>query len=181
MDVDGERWVDRNGFTVWGTNGPTSFTTPKQKDIGVTMRKPKTRVIQLQKLVNAPFDVVVEIDENVAVTKFGHTTYNGKGAKTPKTNVEIKIFQRSAWRRSVNLSGKITEMESMAVNFGHEIEHLTDEAFALDAEGAPKDEREKAPDEVSEEMTQDYLNKLERIEPIFIEVTTEMQHNTIGR
>lgn len=109
------------------------------------------------------------------------TTYNGKGAKTPKTNVEIKIFQRSARRRSVNLSGKITEMESMAVNFGHEIEHLTDEAFALDAEGAPENEREKAPDEVSEEMTQDYLNKLERIEPIFIEVTTEMQHNTIGR
>lgn len=181
MDVDGERWVDRNGFTVWGTKGPTSFATPKQKELGVTMRKSKTGVIQLQKLVNAPFDVVVEIDENVAVTKFGHTTYNGKGAKTPKTNVEIKIFQRSAGRRSVNLSGKITEMESMVVNFGHEIEHLTDEAFALDAEGVPKDEREKAPDEVSEEMTQDYLNKLERIEPIFIEVTTEMQHNTIGR
>lgn len=44
-----------------------------------------------------------------------------------------------------------------------------------------KPTEDKAPDEVSEEMTQDYLNKLERIEPIFIEVTIEMQHNTIWR
>ena len=180
------RWVDQYGFVVWGTKGPTSFATDMQKELGRTMRQSKRRIIrlyegtaQLQKLVSAPFDVVVNIDEHSLSPAFGKAQYESSSPSSAKKNVKITIFQKSAKRRSVMMSNAISEIEALAINFGHEIEHLTEEAFVLDAEGAPEEEREDAPDKVSEEMTLDYLNKLEKIDLIFRGATTELQHNTI--
>ncbi len=179
VDVDGMRWVDQYGFVVWGTKGPTSFATEMQKELGRTMRQSRTGTAQLQKLVSAPFDVVVNIDEHSLSPAFGKAQYESSSPSSAKKNVKITIFQKSAKRRSVMMSNAISEIEALAINFGHEIEHLTEEAFVLDAEGAPGEEREDAPDKVSEEMTSDYLNKLEKIDLIFRGATTELQHNTI--
>ena len=172
VDPDGRRWVDKDGFVVWGTKGPTSFATDAQKDLGFTMRKSQTGIIQLQKLIDAPFDVVVDVNEYSYSSAFGKAEYRGKGAKTPKSDVKITIFKKSAKRRSGYTDGKITEMEAMAINFGHEIEHLSEEAFSLDAENAPKEEKEKAPNKISDKMTQDYINKLENVETIVSKATT---------
>ncbi len=179
VDVDGMRWVDQYGFVVWGTKGPTSFATEMQKELGRTMRQSRTGTTQLQKLVSAPFDVVVNIDEHSLSPAFGKAQYESSSPSSAKKNVKITIFQKSAKRRSAMMSNAISEIEALAINFGHEIEHLTEEAFVLDAEGAPEEEREGAPDKVSEEMTSDYLNKLEKIDLIFRGATTELQHNTI--
>lgn len=144
------------------------------------MRKSKTGKEQLQKLINAPFDVYVNIDNNVlSENAFGYTQYRGKGPSSKKSDVEIKIYRKNAKRRAVGMSNKISEMEAMAINFGHEIEHLTENAFILDARGASKKEREEAPDKISENMLLDYLNKLERIEPLFLPATTEMQQKQL--
>ena len=140
----------------------------------------KTGKEQLQKLIDAPFDVYVNIDNNILSKKsFGYATYSGKGPSSKKSDVEIKIYRKNARRRALGTSNKISEIEAMAINFGHEIEHLTENAFILDARGASKKEREEAPDKISENMLLDYLNKLERIEPLFLQATTEMQQKQL--
>ena len=179
VDPDGERWVDKYGFVVWGAKGPTSFATDIQKELGITMRKSKTGKEQLQKLIDAPFDVYVNIDAHSLTSILGKVIYRSNNPIFEKRDIEIKIYQKSARRRASGTSNKISEMEAMAINFGHEIEHLTENAFILDARGASENEREEAPDKISENMLMDYLNKLERIEPLFLPATTEMQQKQL--
>ena len=81
--------MDRNGFVVWGAKGPTSFATDIQKELGITMRKSKTGKEQLQKLIDAPFDVYVNIDNNVlSDNALGYTQYRGKGPYSKKVTLK---------------------------------------------------------------------------------------------
>lgn len=87
----------------------------------------------MEKLINSPYDISVEINDYsltsaFGVTRYKTTTYLKEGKITKRiiknNKMDITIYSRSAQRRRLIESTLLSTVEFMAVNFGHELPKL---------------------------------------------------------
>lgn len=163
IDPDGRIWVDANGNRVWDNNNWTKYATPEMRELGNTLRSTKTGAKQFEKLVSNPAEIKVIINDTDTPGKYGHMNPKGFATKNLKTGIvkinsgaEIVIYKQNAKKRAEKSEGRLTTTEAMAVNAGHEIEHTTDENITLSVQGASKEEVEKKPNEVSQQLIREY-------------------------
>lgn len=109
------------------------------------MKSIKTGRQQLRKLIDAPFDVIVDIYHYAPPPNLPFGDYSFYGVKydqdagryVPKYSGSwITIYVQRAKERSEELG--ISLSEAIAVNFGHEIEHTTSENLELAYQNALK-------------------------------------------
>ena len=162
VDPDGNRWVNSKGQVVYDSNGLTAYATSEEVELVNTMQKTRTGSKQLKKIAEAPFDVEVVIDEHTLFTEGYGKTYNT--ISHPKGNTEqykvkkskIILFKRKAKLRS----GSLSTMESLAVNFAHEIEHITDKNLRLQLkygnDNSPEAEAEQDPQKIANDMIREF-------------------------
>ena len=169
VDIKGAIWVDTNGNKVWNGTGWTEYATPEYRELGNTLRSTPTGVQQFEKLESNPAEIKVIINNTEMPSKYGqmnalnHATRNkNTGVSRLNSGAEIVIYKLNAEKRAQNSEGKLTTVEAMAVNFGHEIEHTTDESVTLNANQASVEEREKKPNAISNQLIKEY----ERQKPI---------------
>ena len=147
VDIKGAIWVDTNGNKVWNGTGWTEYATPEYRELGNTLRSTPTGVQQFEKLESNPAEIKVIINNTEMPSKYGqmnalnHATRNkNTGVSRLNSGAEIVIYKLNAEKRAQNSEGKLTTVEAMAVNFGHEIEHTTDESVTLNANQASVEE-----------------------------------------
>ena len=101
---------------------------------------------------------------------YGSTGYTGhlynisQKKYRPKSDITITIYSQNAKRRAENSNGYLTQIEAMAVNLGHEIEHTTDEAIEMNAKGASIVDKEREPSRITQQLIDEYKMKKELIE-----------------
>ena len=177
VDPDGRRWVNKQKQIVCDANGPTVYATPEEVELIKAMKSIRTGRQQLQKLVEAPFDIIVDIYHFAPppISSYGNFSCEGvkydQAAKryVPKrSGALITIYSKKAEKRAEKLGLSVSE--AMAINFGHEIEHTTSENLELRSRNAQKKEREAAPKQVSKDMISEfvYLQVLKSLKDIQI-------------
>jgi RHS repeat-associated protein len=164
VDPDGRVWVNKQKQIVCDANGPTVHATPEEVELIKAMNSIKTGRQQLQKLIEAPFDVIVDIYHYAPPPDLPYGDYSFYGVKydqdagryVPKYSGSwITIYVQRAKERSEELG--ISLSEAIAVNFGHEIEHTTSENLELAYQNALKKEREYIPKQISKDMITEFV------------------------
>ncbi len=170
VDLDGRRWVNSQRQVVYNSNGPTSYATPEQLDLIKAMRSSKTGYQQLSKLVDAPFDVEIVINSDDKPGKYGEVAnrniqYDESNKQyIAKGGSKITIYKQNAIARSEK--HHISVNEAIAVNLGHEIEHITPEGLFLShkykGNKSPEalNAKEDKPKQISKAMLWEFENKL---------------------
>ena len=177
MDPDGRTWINKQKQIVCDANGPTVYATSEEVELIKAMNSIKTGRQQLQKLIDAPFDVIVDIYHYPPPPNSTFGDYYFSGAKydqdteryVPKySGTWITTYVQNAKKRSEKLG--ISLSEAIAVNFGHEIEHTTSENLELVYQNALKKEIEYVPNQISKDMITEfvYLMKLKSLKDIQI-------------
>ena len=164
VDPDGERWVDRNGHLVWDNGDWTEYASDLHKEVGNTLLRTITGRLQFYKLVDSKNNVIVEFDasEGVKPGLYGSTEYNGhiynltSKRYRPKSDILITIYSQNAKLRSANSNGFLTQIEAMAINLGHEIEHTTDEAIEMNVNRASIEDKEREASKISRQLISEY-------------------------
>ena len=198
VDPDGNRWVNSKGQVIYDSNGLTAHATREEADLANTMQKTSTGRKQLKKIAEAPFDVEVIIDEHTLLIEGYGRTYNT--ISHPKGNTEqykvkksiIILFKRKARLRP----GFLSTMESLAVNFAHEIEHITDKNLRIQLkygndnypEAEAEAETEKDPKKIANDMIREfyYLQPLKSTDDLcrllnyFVQSNKNIQINFIN-
>ena len=127
VDLDGRRWINKNGQLILDNNGVTKHASKVELELINEMNRTRVGRKQLQKLASLPYNVVVDINETENFQGYGITYNNGivynkrTGEFMPLNGSRILIYKKTATNRSLLL----TTLEAMAVNFSHEIEHTT--------------------------------------------------------
>ena len=172
VDPDGRRWVNKQKQIVCDANGPTVYATPEEVELIKAMNSIRTGRQQLQKLVEAPFDVGVVINAHEKPRRYGKVTSKGiqydenEGRYIAKGGSVIIIYKQQAMARAENQ--KISVNEAIAVNLGHEIEHITSEGLLLSIKYRGDDSseamsmKEAKPNQISNMMILEFVNKLSR-------------------
>ena len=177
VDLDGRTWINKQKQIVCDANGPTVYATSEEVELIKAMNSIKTGRQQLQKLIDAPFDVIVDIYHYPPPPNSTFGDYYFSGAKydqdteryVPKySGTWITTYVQNAKKRSEKLG--ISLSEAIAVNFGHEIEHTTSENLELVYQNALKKEIEYVPNQISKDMITEfvYLMKLKSLKDIQI-------------
>ncbi|MEZ3418674.1 MAG: hypothetical protein K1V99_04805, partial [Bacteroidales bacterium] len=160
VDVDGKRWVDKNGHLVWNNGNWTEYASESQMKIADIMRSTLTGSEQFTKLVRSGFDITVTIDEvNAPTSKNGDILMGSTNKKLVNGKVksmQITVYKKNASLRSEYVTGELDLDESMAVNLGHEIEHTTDESVQLTENNASVEEIEKAPTKIGQMLIDEF-------------------------
>ena len=161
VDPDGRRWVNRQGQIVCDINGPTVHETSEEVEWIKAMNSIPTGRKQLGKLVDAPFDVVVWVNPSYNMLENGEFKCQGPVFSKKLDRYipqyydgEIITFGENAKKRSKRRG--ISYYEALAVNLGHEIEHITAENLKLKANKASKKETEAAPNQISKDMIYEF-------------------------
>ena len=155
MDPLSEKYYSVSPY-AFCNNNPVNFVDPDGK-----------RWVNKIKLVNAPFDVTVNIyhHEPPPNRPYGEFAYSGikydKEAQryVPKfSGTSITIYSKMAEERSKRLG--ISLSEAWAVNFGHEIEHSTTENFELKhmLKHDKTLDKEEAPNQISKDMISEFVS-----------------------
>ena len=164
VDPDGRTWINKQKQIVCDANGPTAYATSEEVELIKAMNSIKTGRQQLQKLIDAPFDVIVDIYHYPPPPDLPYGDYSFYGVKydqdagryVPKYSGSwITIYVQRAKERSEELG--ISLSEAIAVNFGHEIEHTTSENLELAYQNALKKEREYIPKQISKDMITEFV------------------------
>lgn len=168
-DHDGKKWVDKNGNLMWENGQWTKYASKQIQELGNTLRSSKTGLMQFNKLVDNPAEIIVTINDTDTPRIYGRMIPHNNGkrisANTYRINsgAEIIIYARNAEIRVKEMNNTLTIIESMTVNFGHEIEHTTDENVTLNAirylEGRNNDrddECEIEPTKIAAQITREY-------------------------
>lgn len=172
IDQNGEIWVDANKNKVWDENGWTRYATPQMQELGNTLRKTITGRLQFDKLTINPAEIQVTINNTDQPRKYGHmdskhgaTLDRVTGISKLNSGAEIVIYKLNAKERASRSDGTLTTIEAMAVNFGHEIEHTTNENITLNVNKASASEIERKPNRISNLLKIEF----ERMKPIIQE------------
>ena len=161
VDLDGRRWVNKQGQIVCDINGPTVHATSEEVEWIKAMNSIPTGRKQLGILVDAPFDVVVWVNPSYNIPENG--VFKCQGPVFNKKldryipqyyDGEIITFGENAKKRSQRHG--ISYYEALAANLGHEIEHITAENLKLKANKASKKETEAAPNQISKDMIYEF-------------------------
>ena len=180
VDLDGRVWVNKQKQIVCDANGPTVHATPEEVELIKAMNSIKTGRQQLQKLIDAPFDVQVIFGHDERLKHYGNAiSFNvqydaNKEQYVAKGGSIITIFEEGANLRSA-IEG-ISVNEAKAANLGHEIEHITNEGLSLsikykgDLSNEAEEIKEKKPVQISKMMVQEFIN-MPRLND-----TKDMQH-----
>jgi RHS repeat-associated protein len=188
-ELEGLELVNSEGYKIYNTDpndgkvGYTNCATPQDKNDGNALKSTPTGTQQFNKLVNMTHPVEVEHNITDAPTSKGEPVMGA--TITPKENnpegkSTITIFEKNIdglvkavdtstanggtalWPLSdgtdLPING-VTKMDILGSTLGEEVEHATDENINLQHNGATREEVEKKPNEVSDQILKDTVGK----------------------
>ena len=170
VDPDGRTWINKQKQIVCDANGPTVYATSEEVELIKAMNSIKTGRQQLQKLIDAPFDVQVDINITEKPQKYGNIKNTFKINKTTNQYTVISslitIYEKKAEERAISTGLSITQ--AIAVNLAHEIEHITKENLELSINNADKPTKEAVPNKISQQMISEFIlmTPLPRVETL---------------
>ena len=77
VDPDGERWINSQGQTVYDKRGVSAYASHDERALISAMLKTRTGRMQLNKIANSNFDIVVVIDNTQLTNKYGIAHIDG--------------------------------------------------------------------------------------------------------
>ncbi len=183
VDPDGKKWVNSAGKVIYDNNGVSLNASNEEIELINTMMSTRTGRMQLRKIADAPFNIVVIIDDmQDPAKKYGEALVKGiirnksKDTYIPYMGSKIIIYKRKAATRS----SLLTTLEAMAVNFAHEIEHLTNENLKLQFFRMGEKEIEMSPDRISHDMIREFyvMKPLDNVDELYNLVNKLLQSQT---